>query len=140
MHRLFHLTGWSLLFLLWISTTSSHHPTLSLTLASTAVLVGASAALFYLESLVLRPRLPARQLWFRYAGALLVALLLLDAVPVLSIQLLYDWIWGPDPLRFGFWTNMAYDGVILTVHLIAAMAVERLARRFAVPANSRRHL
>jgi hypothetical protein len=37
-------------------------------------------------------------------------------------------LWGPDPLRFGFWFNLASDGFGIILHLAVATGVLRLAR------------
>ncbi len=47
---------------------------------------------------------------------------------VLLIQVVYDVLWGPDPARFGFWTNFLYHGILTTVHLVVATGIIRLAR------------
>jgi hypothetical protein len=43
------------------------------------------------------------------------------------IQVVYDVLWGPDPARFGFWTNFLYHGTLTTVHLVVAAAIIHLA-------------
>ena len=47
---------------------------------------------------------------------------------VLLMQVVYDVLWGPDPVRFGFYTKFLYHGILTTVHLVVATAIIRLAR------------
>jgi hypothetical protein len=54
--------------------------------------------------------------------------LVFDLVAVLFIQFIYDRLWGADPLRYGFWFNMASDGLGILVHLAVAMGVMWIAK------------
>jgi hypothetical protein len=121
-----HASVWLCVFALWLLTTRRFHPTWTIAVLATAVLVSASALAVYLNALVLRPRF-ARN-WPRYAASLLLTVAALDVAAVLSIGAVYDWLWWPDPLRFGFWFNIASDGFIIALHLAAAAALSRLAR------------
>ncbi|HEY0375964.1 MAG TPA: hypothetical protein VGC87_03315 [Pyrinomonadaceae bacterium] len=121
-----HVSVWLCVFALWLFATRRFHPTWTIAVPATAVLILASALAVYLNALVLWPRF-ARN-WPRYAVALLLTVAALDVVAVLSIGAVYDWLWRPDPLRFGFWFNVASDGFIIALHLAAAAAVARLAR------------
>jgi hypothetical protein len=47
---------------------------------------------------------------------------------VLLIQVVLDVLWGPDAVRFGFWTIFLYHGILTTVHLVVATGIIRLAR------------
>jgi hypothetical protein len=121
-----HAFVWLCVFALWLTAARRFHPTWTIAVLATAVLVSASALAVYLNALVLRPRF-ARN-WPRYAASLLVTVAGLDVAAVLSIGAVYDWLWRPDPLRFGFWFNVASDGFIIVLHLLAAAAIARLAR------------
>jgi hypothetical protein len=121
-----HASVWLCVFALWLPPARRFHPTWTIAVSATAVLVSASALAVYLNALALRPRF-ARN-WPKYAVSLLVTVAALDVAAVLSIGAVYDWLWRPDPLRFGFWFNVASDGFIIVLHLLAAAALSRLAR------------
>jgi hypothetical protein len=124
-----HAFIWLAVFALWLFATSQFHPTWTIAVCATAILVSASALAVYLNALVLRPRF-ARS-WPKYALALFVTVALLDLAAVLSIGAVYDWLWRPDPLRFGFWFNVLSDGFIIVLHLSVAALVVWLARRLS---------
>ena len=121
-----HASVWLCVFALWLVATRQFHPTWTIAVCATAVLVAASALAVYLNALVLRPRFARQRL--RYAVSLFATIVLLDLLAVLSIGAVYDRLWRPDPLRFGFWFNLASDGFIIVLHLLAATAVVWLAR------------
>ncbi|HWT01388.1 MAG TPA: hypothetical protein VN256_14155 [Pyrinomonadaceae bacterium] len=120
-----HAPVWLCVFGLWLFATSRFHPTWTIAVCATAILVSASALAVYLEALVLRPRLARRRLWPQYALSLLGAVAVLDLAAVLSIGAVYDWLWRPDPLRFGFWFNVLSDGFVIVLHLGVAALVTR---------------
>jgi hypothetical protein len=125
---LLQITLWLGIYAAWFYSTRQFHPTLSLELLATGVLVAASAIAVYINTLVLVPRLFRPGSRWKYWGALTATILLLDLLAVLSIQFAYDRIWGPDPLRFGFWFNMASDGFIIALHVAGAAGLGVLAR------------
>lgn len=114
---------WLGVYLLWLWNTRDFHPTWTIAACATAVLVSASAAAVYLNALVLRPRF-GRRLWV-YVISVCAVVLALDLAAVLLIGAVYDWLWRPDPLRFGFWFNMLSDGVIINLHLLVSMWLAR---------------
>lgn len=122
-----HLLAWSGVFILWLFATRQFHPKLGIALAATAILVSASALAVYLDRLWLWPKFARRRLSWRYAATLAAAVLTLDVLAVVSIQMVYDWLWHPDPLRFGFWFNVASDGFIIALHLAAAWGIMWIA-------------
>ena len=123
-----HLAVWLGVFAFWLSATRQYHPTPALAVLATAVLVSASALAVYANSLLLLPRFARRHLWWQYAAALLATVAVLDLVAVPLIQFLYDWLWGPDPRRLGFWFNVLSDGIIIVVHVAVAMLVMWVAK------------
>lgn len=114
---------WLQVFYWWLLITRDFHPTWTVAACATAILVGASAAAVYLNALVLRPRLSGR-LWV-YVVSVCAAVLALDLAAVLSIGAVYDWLWRPDPRRFGFWFNLLSDGVIINLHLLVSVWLAR---------------
>lgn len=122
-----HMAVWSGVFAFWLIVTRRHHPTLTLAASSTAVLVSSFALAVYANHLFLLPAFARRRLWLRYAVSLLATVLVLDLIAVLLVQFIYDQFRGADPLRYGFWFNMASDGFGIAVHLAAAMVVVRVA-------------
>jgi hypothetical protein len=134
-----HLAVWSGVFLFWLLVTRQHHPTLTIAASATAVLVSSFALAVYANSLFLLPMFAQRRLWLRYVISLVATIAVLDLGAVLLIQFIYDRLWGADPLRYGFWFNMASDGFGIAVHLVAAIVMmwfARFLRRCAPPQPS----
>jgi hypothetical protein len=119
-----HAAVWLLVYCAWLSSTRDFHPTWTIAICATAILVAASAAAVYLNALVLRPRFARGSRWV-YVLSLCAVVLALDLAAVLGIGAVYDWLWRPDPLRFGFWFNLLSDGVIITLHVLVAMLLAR---------------
>jgi hypothetical protein len=131
-----HVTVWLGVFIFLLLATRQYHPTLVIAISATGVLVSVSALAVYINRLLLLPRFARRRLWGQYAVWLLTTVIILDLIAVPTIQAIYDWLWGPDPMRFGFWFNVASDGFIIAVHLVIAtiiMWVAKLSRRKALP-------
>jgi|ERR1044071_2980058 hypothetical protein len=123
-----HIAIWSGVFIFWLLTTRNHHPTLTIAILATAVLVAAFALAVYVNHLFLLPRFARHRLWLQYALSLVITVAVLDLAAVLLIQFIYDRLWGPDPLRYGFWFNVASEGVLIIIHLAAAMGLLWLAK------------
>jgi hypothetical protein len=123
-----HLFVWAGVFTFWILTTRQFHPNMTIAAAATAMMVSGSALMVYLNSLFLLPRLARRGRWLQYFIALLLTLAILDLITVLVIQVIYDALWHPDPLRFGFWFNILSDGFIIALHMIVSMGVVWMAK------------
>ncbi len=123
-----HLAMWLCVFAFWLWATRQYHPTPALAVLATAVLVSVSALAVYVNSLLLMPKFARRHRWWQYAAALLATVTVLDLITVPLIQLIYDWLWGPDPRRFGFWFNMLSDGIIIVVHIVGATMVMWVAK------------
>lgn len=125
-----HVAVWLCVFMFWLLATRRFHPTLSIAVLATAVLVSASAWAVYVNRLFLLPRFARARLWWQYAASLLATVIILDLIAVLLIQIIYDRLWRPDPLRFGFWLNVASDGFIIVLHLTIAMGFVWIVRLF----------
>jgi hypothetical protein len=134
-----HVAAWSGVFVFWLLVTRQHHPTLTIAASATAVLVSSFALAVYTNSFLLLPGFARRRLWLRYGISLLATIAGLDLVAVLLVQFIYDRLWGADPLRYGFWFNMASDGFGIAVHVVVAMVVLWFARflRRSVPPQPR---
>ncbi len=89
----------------------------------TGVLVTSFAFAVYTNTLFLLPRFVQRRSWIQYVISLFATVAVLDLVAVLLVQFIYDRLWGADPLRYGFWFNLASDGFGIAVHLVAATLV-----------------
>jgi hypothetical protein len=126
---LLHVAVWSGIYAFWLFATRNHHPTWTIALLATLVLVAAFALAVYLNGLFLQPEFARRRLWLQYAAALLATIIVLNLAAVFLIQFIYDRLWGPDPLRYGFWFNVMSDGALIIIHLAAAMGVMWLVKR-----------
>jgi hypothetical protein len=123
-----HSLLWALLFLFWFLISRDHHPTLLIDALATGVLVAVTAACVYINRLVLRPRFAGHRRLWQYAAELLAAIVVADVVAVVVIQSIYDTLWGTDPLRYGFLTNVLYEAGFIAVHLVGAWVVERVGQ------------
>jgi hypothetical protein len=132
-----HLALWSGVFAFWLLVTRQHHPAWIVAASATAVLVSTFALAVYVNSLWLLPEFAGRRHWLRYLLSLLALIMVLDLIAVLSIQLIYDWLWGTREGRYSFWFNMASDGAGIIVHVVAAMCVMWIARYLRKGASQR---
>jgi hypothetical protein len=117
---------WTVIFAFWLFVSRAYHPTLLIAVSATGVLVAVSATAVYLNHLVLLPRYAKHHSLARYFAQLIIAIALPAILAVLMIQVIYDYLWGPDPNRFGFWQNVAYEIIFISIHVIIAMVVIKL--------------
>jgi hypothetical protein len=120
-----HLALWLVIFACWLVATRHFHPTLLIAVLATGVFVAASASAVYISR-----RIASESSRLRYIILLAVVVILLDLVAVITIQLIYDMLWGPDQNRFGFWFNIASDGFIIVLHLVGAAMARHVMRRW----------
>lgn len=133
-----HFALWLAVFGGWVAVSRDHHPTLLLNALASAVLVAASAVAVYANALVLRPRYIQKRRGWRYALELALTVMVLDLVSVLAIQWLYDMLWGPDPLRYGFWMNIGLEAGFIGLHVAVAVAIVTAFRiRMSAKRNNR---
>jgi hypothetical protein len=131
-----HLAVWLCVLIFLLVATRQYHPTLLIAISATAALVSVSALAVYINRLFLLPTFARRRRWGQYAILLLATVIVLDLIAVQTIQAIYDWLWRPDPLRFGFWFNVMSDGFIIVAHLVIAtciMWIATLLRRKTLP-------
>lgn len=125
-----HSLVWAGVFGFWLYLSSHYHPTLLVGALATAVLVAASAFAVYANRWLLSRRgFTVRRSRWRYPVLILAILIVADLVAVLTIQVVYDTLWGPDPLRFSFGSNLASDGAFIAAHLIVGTALLRFGKR-----------
>ena len=120
---------WLGVYAVWLLSTRQYHPTLLIAIIATAILIFTSALSVYSNQHLLRSRLSQRRSWLNYGIQIIITLVALDLIAVISIQTMYDQLWGPDPNRFGFWFNMASDGFIIMLHMVAAQGITWIAER-----------
>ena len=120
---------WLGIFVFWLLSTRQYHPTFLIAIIATAILISTSALGVYLNRHLLQSRVSQRRSWINYGISLIVGIAALDLLAVISIQTMYDQLWGPDPNRFGFWFNMASDGFIITLHIILEQGIVWIAER-----------
>ena len=119
------------IFAFWLFASRTHHPTLLIGALATAVLVAVAAVAVYINRFMLLPKYKAHPHTVMYLLLLLLTVVALSLVAVMSIGWVYDVLWGPDPLRYGFWRNLVYEAIFITVHVMIAMAVVGVMRRMA---------
>jgi hypothetical protein len=74
----------------------------------------------YLNFRLLVPRMLRRGSFLLYLTALLASIAGITFGVVILIQLLYDYLWGPDFRRFSWWTNVGYDYAWIAGHVALA--------------------
>lgn len=124
-----HVTTWLVILGVWVVVSRSHHPTLLINILATSVLVVASATAVYVNRSVLWPQFLRRRTDWLYVLELIFMVSVLDVIAVIAIQLIYDRLWGPDPLRYGFGTNLIYEAIFIGLHLAIGTAVLAMLRR-----------
>ena len=122
---------WLGVYAVWLLSTRQYHPTLLIAIIATAILIFTSALGVYSNQHLLRNRLSQRRSWMNYGIQIIITIAALDLIAVISIQTMYDQLWGPDPNRFGFWFNMASDGFIIMLHMVAAQGITWIAERLS---------
>lgn len=126
-----HAIAWAALWAFWVVVSRHNHPNLLLNALATGLLVATFAAAVYANHLRLIPRLCRRRRFAAYALALLLTMSALALACTGAIHVVYDLIHGPDPARFGFWTNFGMEFAGVTIHVAGAACVVRLTATFA---------
>ncbi|HYW08968.1 MAG TPA: hypothetical protein VE913_18560 [Longimicrobium sp.] len=132
-----HLLGWIALTSLAMVLVRAHHPTLLINALATSLLFASFAVAVYINHLVLIPRLLNADRPAPYVVALLLTMVGVTLAAVLGIQFVYDLLWGPDPLRYGFWFNFASDFTGTLLHVVGAAVLVWLAKPRLAPAAKR---
>jgi len=104
-----------------VAVSVNNHPTLMLNLVASGIMTIASFLVF----LIFR-QVPAR-------GAMNYAMvgcssLVAGAAAAVAISLVYDVLWGPDPLRFGMGQNVVMDTAVVFAGWFWTSRVVRLVR------------
>ena len=113
-----HTTTWLFVLLFWIFVSRNNHPTLLLNFIASTTLVIVSAVAAYAFFLRFLPKLRSSHNRIRRFFEFTATILALDLSAVLLIQYAYDTLWGPDPARFGFWTNVLLEAAFIGIHVI----------------------
>ncbi|QEH38769.1 hypothetical protein OJF2_73750 [Aquisphaera giovannonii] len=121
--------AWAAVWALWIIVSRNNHPTLRLNVLASFLLMLTFAAAVYANHLLLIPRLWSRRRFAAYAASLLGVMGLLALACTAAIHLAYDGLWGPDPARFGFLTNLGMESGLVAFHVLAAAVVLGITRR-----------
>jgi hypothetical protein len=114
--------AWVALWGFWVVVSRHNHPSLVLNAVASALLVATFAGTVHLNQLRLIPRLWDARRFTVYGGALLLAMGGLALACTAAIHIVYDLLWGPDPARFGFWTNFGMEFVLIAIHVLVASA------------------
>jgi hypothetical protein len=113
------VAAWIALWGFWVLISGRNHPNLLINAVATALLVTTFAAAVYANHLWLIPRYSRNGRVGAYATALVVVMTSLALACAAAIRLVYDALWGPDPLRFGFWANFGMELAGVAIHVIA---------------------
>jgi hypothetical protein len=128
MNKAINVILWIAIFIFWFFVSRAYHPTLLIAILATAVLVAVSVAAVYLNHLLLLPKRTEHRSFPRYITQLVISVIVLGVLAVFIIQVIYDYLWGPDPNRFGIWQNVAYEIIFISIHVIAGMGVGKLSQ------------
>ena len=143
-------SAWIAIYAAWVLASINNHPTWSINLICTGILVLASvvtlAVVFHLldqtrqDPGLLEKGIPWRmwpwRLSWTVATQIVSVWLIASLLAVWLIQAIYDRNWGPDPRRFGFWTNLFYDSLFLFIHVTAGIVVALAARYWLHASNN----
>lgn len=125
------LFGWSVVSLFWLVATRDFHPTKTLAIVVTCTLMLAYAAAAYVHHLYLIPKYFQTRRFVVHACLLLSTMVLLTAAALAIIRVSYLYIFGPYPVNY-WYIDYALDFFGMAVHLVLAMVVLSLFKRYAV--------
>jgi hypothetical protein len=111
--------AWVVLWGFWVIVSKDNHPSFRLNAIATGFLAATFAAAVHANHLRLIPRFWNQGRYAAYTLALLLVMGTLALACTLAIHLVYDFLQGPDPLRFGFWANYAMEFVGVAIHVAA---------------------
>ena len=117
-----HLSIWLCMAGFWLKIFRTYHPTLTIAILATTLLIGSYAIAVYINQLFLLPRFRVRGLAC-YLIVLTIILFCLTASGVLAIQMVYDLLWGPDRRRFGFGFNFITDLSGMVIYVLGAWLI-----------------
>lgn len=117
---------WSGVWVFWAFVSRNNQASPALLVIATTLLVGGCALAVHLNHGLWIPRLLRAGRPGRYALALGATLLGIAFVVAGSIHVAYDVLWGPDPLRFGWWANLGMDALFVSVHVLVAAGARAL--------------
>ena len=137
-HSFIHITIWAVIFTIFLYSTLNYHPTFLIAVLASSILISASAFVVYLNRNILFVNFQKNRSITYYFVLLLVSILATDLIAVLSIQLIYDVLWGPDQNRFGFWYNFMSDGAIICFFVFGAAILQWITGRAKLWLNTAR--
>ena len=117
----FNLVYCSCVFSFWLMLTSVNHPTWTLRVVCTSILVGASVV----YSVLLCPT----RTGVREFSLGILRLLGCGFLAAAAIHMVYNQQVGPDPRRFTFLSNVLMDTEFVLVNTLAAIAAAWFARQ-----------
>lgn len=118
---IFHAVFWTFAFAVWLVSTRAYHPTWTLRVACTFILVAASA----IYACCFAPR----QRNFPALAVSSLALLACGLAAALLVHIVYDWSLGPDPRRFSLAKNIVMDTAVVLFNTTCAYATAMLLQR-----------
>jgi hypothetical protein len=123
------ILAWAAVWGFWVAVSLNNHPNLRLNVIASGLLVLTFAAAVYANHLWLLPRLWSRRRFGAYAAGLLLVMGLLAMICTAAIHVVYDVLWGPDPARFGFLTNLGMESALVAFHVLMVAVGVAVARK-----------
>lgn len=131
------LLAWGGVWVFWLATTHTYHPTFALAVIVTTSLVTAYAAAAHVNQLILLPRHWRAGRRWTYAGWLAATMCLLTAAALVIIRISYRTMWGPDTDPWGAVKHFLIDLLGMAVHVGGAAGAVVLFRRLTAARLSR---
>lgn len=113
-----HLFVWITLVGAYSFIFKANHPSITVSVISTSFLMLGSAIAVYAKLFLNAQQLTNKLTWIQCFMIMVVVLLVTTVSVVFSIQLVYDSLVGPDPLRFSLLTNLVIDFIWIVFHLL----------------------
>jgi hypothetical protein len=113
-----HLFVWITLIGVYSFIFRANHPSITVDLISTSFLMFGSSIAVYTNLLLKTQKLSGKLTTANYILAMAFVVLITTIGVVLSIQVVYDSLVGPNPLRFGLLTNLVLDFTWIIFHLV----------------------
>lgn len=123
-----HIFIWTMLIGLYSFIFKAYHPSIEISVISTSLLMFGSAIAVYTNLLLKAQRFNNQLTMAKYVLLLVFVVLISTVIVVFSIQLVYDKLVGPNPLRFGLSTNLVLDFIWIVFHLLFLSGVFSLLK------------
>ncbi len=120
---------WISLYVFWLIFSVPYHPTMSIDIIVTAILLVAYVCAVYVNQLVLIPRLLRQMKFGAYFGALIAVMVVITFAAFTSVRAVYLSLWRPEEIG-DYWSHFFIDLFGMGVHVALGAVYVAIAHRF----------